>query len=42
MNSFYITTPLYYVNDTPHSGRAYTTVMVGVLTRFHRLRGDIL
>ena len=37
---FYITTPIYYVNDKPHIGHAYTTVLADVLSRFHRLMGD--
>ena len=36
---FYITTPIYYVNDKPHIGHAYTTIVADVLTRFHRLMG---
>ena len=36
---FYITTPIYYVNDKPHVGHAYTTVLADVLARFHRLLG---
>ena len=36
---FYITTPIYYVNDRPHIGHAYTTIAADVLTRFHRLAG---
>ncbi|MCE1253350.1 MAG: methionine--tRNA ligase [Anaerolineae bacterium] len=36
---FYITTPIYYVNDAPHLGHAYTTVLADVLARFARLRG---
>ncbi len=35
--SFYITTPIYYVNDIPHIGHAYTTVVADVLARYHRL-----
>lgn len=35
--SFYITTPIYYVNDTPHIGHAYTTILADVLARYHRL-----
>ena len=38
--SFYLTTPIYYVNDAPHIGHAYTTVAGDVLTRWHRQRGD--
>jgi methionyl-tRNA synthetase len=37
---FYITTPIYYVNDEPHLGHAYTTIAADVLTRYHRLKGD--
>lgn len=36
---FYITTPIYYVNDVPHLGHAYTTILADVLARFARLRG---
>ncbi|MCP4684863.1 MAG: methionine--tRNA ligase [bacterium] len=36
---FYITTPIYYVNDVPHIGHAYTTIAADVLTRFHRMAG---
>ena len=39
-DSFYITTPIYYVNDMPHIGHAYTTTAADVLARYHRLRGD--
>ena len=38
-SSFYVTTPIYYVNDEPHIGHAYTTVLADVLARFHRLMG---
>ena len=38
--SFYITTPIFYVNDVPHIGHAYTTVAGDVLTRWHRQRGE--
>jgi methionyl-tRNA synthetase len=37
---FYITTPIYYPNDVPHIGHAYTAVAVDVIARFHRLRGE--
>jgi len=37
--AFYITTPIYYVNASPHLGHAYTTIVADVLTRFHRLAG---
>jgi methionyl-tRNA synthetase len=38
-NIFYITTPIYYVNDVPHIGHAYTTIAADVLARYWRLRG---
>jgi methionyl-tRNA synthetase len=37
---FYVTTPIYYVNDVPHIGHAYTTLAGDVLTRWRRLFGD--
>ena len=39
-HTFYVTTPIYYVNDVPHLGHAYTTVVADCLSRFHRLRGE--
>ena len=33
---FYITTPIYYVNDVPHIGHAYTTIAADALARYHR------
>jgi len=36
---FYITTPIYYVNDTPHIGHAYTTLAADILARYQRLKG---
>ena len=36
---FYVTTPIYYVNDVPHIGHAYTTILADVLARYHRLLG---
>jgi methionyl-tRNA synthetase len=36
---FYITTPIYYVNDEPHLGHAYTTILADVLARYARLNG---
>jgi methionyl-tRNA synthetase len=39
LNTFYITTPIYYVNDVPHIGHAYTTVAADVLARYWRMRG---
>ncbi len=38
--TFYVTTPIYYVNDVPHIGHAYTTVLADVLARYHKLLGD--
>ena len=38
--SFYITTPIFYVNDVPHIGHAYTEVAADVLARWNRQRGD--
>jgi methionyl-tRNA synthetase len=38
-DTFYITTPIYYVNDLPHIGHAYTTVLADVIARWHRLQG---
>ena len=40
MAKFYLTTPLYYVNDKPHIGHAYTTILADVLARYHRIMGD--
>ncbi len=37
---YYITTPIYYVNDKPHIGHAYTTVVADVLARWRREKGD--
>ncbi|MFA4880606.1 MAG: methionine--tRNA ligase [Candidatus Doudnabacteria bacterium] len=37
---FYITTPIYYVNDKPHIGHAYTTVAADILARWHALQGE--
>jgi methionyl-tRNA synthetase len=37
---YYVTTPIYYVNDAPHIGHAYTTVTADALARWHRLLGD--
>jgi methionyl-tRNA synthetase len=39
VNKFYITTPIYYVNDAPHIGHAYTTIAADILARYNRLRG---
>jgi methionyl-tRNA synthetase len=40
VGKFYITTPIYYVNDEPHIGHAYSTILADVLSRYHRLFGD--
>jgi methionyl-tRNA synthetase len=40
MPSFYVTTPIYYVNAAPHLGHAYTTIAADVLARHHRQRGE--
>jgi methionyl-tRNA synthetase len=37
---FYVTTPIYYVNDRPHIGHVYTTTIADIFARYHRLRGD--
>ena len=37
--NFYVTTPIYYVNDKPHIGHAYTTILADVLNRFYRING---
>src|SRR6266545_171900 len=37
---FFITTPIYYPNDVPHIGHAYTSVAADFIARYHRLRGD--
>jgi methionyl-tRNA synthetase len=39
-STFYVTTPIYYVNDAPHIGHGYTTVMGDIITRWHRQRGE--
>ena len=39
-STFYVTTPIYYVNDRPHIGHVYTTTVADVLARLHRLRGE--
>ncbi len=40
MKTFYLTTPLYYVNAAPHIGHSYTTVAADCLARYRRLKGD--
>ncbi len=37
---FYITTPIYYVNDRPHIGHVYTTTIADIVARYHRLAGQ--
>ena len=37
--TFYLTTPIYYVNDAPHLGHAYTTILADAMTRYQRLAG---
>ena len=39
-DSFYVTTPIYYVNDVPHIGHAYTTVATDFVARYHRMAGE--
>jgi len=39
-DTFYVTTPIYYPNDVPHIGHAYTTVATDFVARYHRLRGE--
>jgi len=38
-DKFYVTTPIYYVNDRPHIGHVYTTLLADVMARYYRLRG---
>ncbi len=40
MPKYYLTTPIYYVNDVPHLGHAYTSIAADVLARYHKLNGD--
>jgi len=40
MSAFYITTPIYYVNDEPHAGHGYSTIVADTLARYHRLKGS--
>ncbi len=37
---FYVTTPIYYPNDIPHIGHAYTTIAADILARWHKIKGD--
>ena len=39
MEPYYVTTPIYYVNSTPHIGHAYTTVAADIFARHQRQRG---
>ena len=36
--TFYVTTPIYYVNDLPHIGHAYTTIACDILSRYNKLK----
>ena len=40
MSTFYVPTPIYYVNGEPHAGHAYTTIVADVLARYHRIKGN--
>lgn len=40
MGTYYVTTPIYYVNDVPHIGTAYPTIAADVVARFHRMMRD--
>ena len=40
MGTFYLTTPIYYINAPPHLGHANSTVMADAMCRYRRLRGD--
>tara|TARA_Y100000389_G_scaffold113152_1_gene110308 strand:+ start:1465 stop:1803 length:339 start_codon:yes stop_codon:yes gene_type:complete len=40
MKKYYITTPIYYVNDKPHIGHAYTTILADTLSRYRNLVGE--
>lgn len=40
LQKFYVTTPIYYVNDRPHLGHAYTTIIADVIARWHRMAGE--
>ena len=40
MNNYYITTPIYYVNDIPHIGHAYTTLACDIIARYHKLKNE--
>jgi len=40
VTAFYLTTPIYYVNDRPHLGHAYSTIVADAMARYHRIAGD--
>jgi methionyl-tRNA synthetase len=40
MKKFFITTPIYYINDVPHIGHAYATFAADILTRYHQELGE--
>jgi methionyl-tRNA synthetase len=40
MGTFYLTSPIYYVNDKPHLGHAYTTIVADTMARYRRIAGD--
>jgi len=40
VNTFFVTTPIYYVNAEPHLGHAYTTIIADAINRFYRLNGS--
>ena len=40
MQKYFLTTPIYYVNDKPHIGHAYTTILADTISRFRKLIGE--
>ena len=38
--NFYVTTPIYYPNDIPHIGHAYTTIAADIIARWHKMKGE--
>ena len=40
--NFYITTPIYYTNDIPHIGHAYTSIACDIIARYNKLSGNIM
>ena len=40
VSRFYVTTPIYYVNDVPHIGHAYTTMLADLVARYRRALGE--